>query len=241
MGGTLDEVTRSEAEVNGGNHPERPFVLVAQPSVIDPSRAPEGQHTLWAYCHVPNGSPFDMTDRMEAQIERFAPGFRQRIVAKATRTAVDMEAYNPNFLGGDINGGARRSARPFSAGGPLESVPDPGRGVYLCSASTPPGGGVHGMCGVSAADVVLRERFGRPDAAARPRRGRSGGAPDRMGRLVTPPGRRRRFMGAGHLAPRCSSRRPRNTSSASGSAIVRVTRTCSSSRRSCDTNTSVPP
>jgi phytoene dehydrogenase-like protein len=161
VGGTLEEVTRSEAEVNAGHHPERPFVLVAQPSLIDPTRAPEGQHTLWGYCHVPNGSPVDMTDRMEAQIERFAPGFRERVVARATRTAVDMEAYNPNFLGGDINGGAsslrQTFVRPVPRWNPYRT---PVEGTYLCSASTPPGGGVHGMCGFLAARAALHDRFG---------------------------------------------------------------------------------
>ncbi|HWE66485.1 MAG TPA: NAD(P)/FAD-dependent oxidoreductase [Acidimicrobiales bacterium] len=160
VGGTLDEVARSEAEVHAGRHPEHPFVLVVQPSVVDPSRAPAGQHTLWAYCHVPNGSAVDMTERIEAQIERFAPGFRDRVLARATRTATQTEAYNPNFLGGDINGGRaslRQTAfRPVARWNPYRTPLD---GTYLCSASTPPGGGVHGMCGYLAARTALRDRF----------------------------------------------------------------------------------
>jgi phytoene dehydrogenase-like protein len=161
VGGTLDEIAQSEASVRAGRHPDRPFTLVAQPSVIDPTRAPAGHHTLWAYCHVPNGSGADMTEQIEAQIERFAPGFRDRILARVTRTAVQTEAYNPNFLGGDINGGAatlRQTAfRPVARWNPYRT---PLEGVYLCSASTPPGGGVHGMCGYLAARSALRERFG---------------------------------------------------------------------------------
>jgi phytoene dehydrogenase-like protein len=161
VGGTLDEVARSESEVHAGRHPEHPFVLVVQPCVVDPERAPAGGHTLWAYCHVPNGSPFDMTDCMEAQIERFAPGFRDRILAKVTRTAVQTEAYNPNYLGGDINGGRaslrQTIFRPVPRWNPYRT---PVEGTYLCSASTPPGGGVHGMCGYLAARTALRDRFG---------------------------------------------------------------------------------
>jgi len=163
VGGTFDEVARSEADVNAGRHPEQPFVLVVQPTVVDPTRAPAGQHTLWAYCHVPNGSTVDMTDRIEQQIDRFAPGFRDRVLARVTRTATQSEAYNPNFLGGDINGGAatlRQTAfRPVARWNPYRTPLD---GVYLCSASTPPGGGVHGMCGFLAATTALRDRFDLP-------------------------------------------------------------------------------
>ena len=172
VGGTFDEVARSEAAVRAGRHAERPFVLVAQPSVVDPTRAPEGKHTLWAYCHVPNGSSVDMTERMEAQIERFAPGFRDLVLARAVRRADQAEAHNPNLLGGDVNGGAatlRQTVfRPVARWNPYRTPVD---GVYLCSASTPPGGGVHGMCGVAAAEVVLRERFGfgRSGGRGRPR------------------------------------------------------------------------
>jgi phytoene dehydrogenase-like protein len=161
VGGTFDEVARSEAAVRAGRHAERPFVLVAQPSVVDPTRAPDGQHTLWAYCHVPNGSDVDMCDRMEQQIERFAPGFRDRVRARSVRTAAQAEAYDPNLLGGDVNGGAatlRQTVfRPVARWNPYRT---PLEGVYLCSASTPPGGGVHGMCGVWAARSALMDRFG---------------------------------------------------------------------------------
>src|SRR5580692_11572159 len=160
VGGTFDEVARAEAAVQAGRHAEQPFVLVAQPCVVDPTRAPAGKHTLWAYCHVPNGSPVDMTERMETQIERFAPGFRDLVLARSVRTADQAEAHNPNLLGGDINGGAatlRQTVfRPVARWNPYRT---PLEGVYLCSASTPPGGGVHGMCGVAAAEVALRERF----------------------------------------------------------------------------------
>ncbi len=160
VGGTFEEVARAEAAVRAGRHAEEPFVLVVQACVVDPTRAPAGAHTLWAYCHVPNGSDVDMTERMEAQIERFAPGFKDRVLARAVRTAAEAEAHNPNLLGGDVNGGAqtlRQTAfRPVARWNPYRT---PVAGVYLCSASTPPGGGVHGMCGVAAAEVVLRERF----------------------------------------------------------------------------------
>jgi phytoene dehydrogenase-like protein len=161
VGGTLEEVALSESEIHAGRHAERPFSLVVQPGVVDPSRAPAGRQTLWAYCHVPNGSPVDMTDRIEAQIERFAPGFRQRILARATRRADEAEAYDPNLLGGDVNGGAatlrQTFFRPVAHWNPYRT---PVTGVYLCSASTPPGGGVHGMCGYWAARAALRDRFG---------------------------------------------------------------------------------
>jgi len=160
VGGTFDEVARAEAAVHAGRHAEQPFVLVAQPCVVDPTRAPEGKHTLWGYCHVPNGSSVDMTERMEAQIERFAPGFRDLVLARSVRLASEAEAHNPNLLGGDVNGGAatlRQTVfRPVARWNPYRT---PVEGVYLCSASTPPGGGVHGMCGVAAAEVALRDRF----------------------------------------------------------------------------------
>lgn len=161
VGGAFEEVARSEAAVRAGRHPERPFVLLAQPSMVDPTRAPEGKQTLWAYCHVPNGSDVDMHERMEQQIERFAPGFRDRVLARTVRTAAEAEAHNPNLLGGDVNGGAatlRQTVfRPVARWNPYRT---PLEGVYLCSASTPPGGGVHGMCGVWAAQTALRDRFG---------------------------------------------------------------------------------
>lgn len=162
LGGTFSEVARSEAEVNAGRHPERPFCLVAQPGVVDPTRAPAGFHTLWGYCHVPPGSSVDMSGRIEAQIERFAPGFADLILARSVRTAADIERYNPNYVGGDINGGAatlrQTLFRPTPRWNPYRTgLP----GVYLCSSSTPPGGGVHGMCGLGAAQTVLADLGGR--------------------------------------------------------------------------------
>jgi len=145
-----------------GKHSERPFVLVAQQSLFDPTRAPEGHHTGWVYCHVPHGSSVDMTAAIEAQIERFAPGFRDVVLHRATRSAVEMERYNPNYIGGDITGGANTLrqviARPTLGLSPY-ATPDPR--VYLCSASTPPGGGVHGMCGYHAAEAALRRGLHR--------------------------------------------------------------------------------
>jgi phytoene dehydrogenase-like protein len=163
IGGTFEEVARSEAEVNAGGHPERPYCLVAQPCLVDPARAPEGRHTLWAYCHVPNGSDVDMTDRIEAQIERFAPGFRDLILARSTTTATATEEHNPSYVGGDINAGAatlrQMLFRPTARWNPYRTAL---RGVYLCSAATPPGGGVHGMCGLGAARTALHD-IGRTD------------------------------------------------------------------------------
>ena len=132
-------------------------MLLAQQSLFDPTRAPAGKHTAWAYCHVPNGSGADMTDRIEAQIERFAPGFRDLILARHTMGPADMEAYNPNYVGGDINAGVQDLRQLFTR--PVaRSVPysTPAKGLYICSASTPPGGGVHGMCGYWAARAALR-------------------------------------------------------------------------------------
>lgn len=158
VGGTFSEVAQSEADVTAGRHPDRPFCLVTQPSIIDPSRAPDGKHTLWAYCHVPNGSNVDMTERIEAQIERFAPGFRDLILAKVTTTAVQAEQHNPSYVGGDIGAGAatlRQTVfRPTAQWNPYRTGI---KGVYLCSASTPPGGGVHGMCGEGAANTALHD------------------------------------------------------------------------------------
>src|SRR5580704_10237291 len=127
VGGSFDEVARAEAEVHRGRHPAQPFVLVAQPGVVDPTRAPAGKHTLWAYCHVPNGSSVDMSERMEAQIERFAPGFRDRVLARAVRTASEAESYNPNLLGGDVNGGAATLRQTVFRAVP-EPLPDGARG-----------------------------------------------------------------------------------------------------------------
>jgi phytoene dehydrogenase-like protein len=158
LGGTFEEVARSESEVAVGKVPERPYCIVAQPGVVDPTRAPAGKQTLWAYCHVPAGSTADMADRIEAQIERFAPGFRDLILARAVRTAAGMEQYNPNYVGGDINSGAgtlrQTIFRPTARWNPYRTAL---RGVYLCSASTPPGGGVHGMCGAWAARTALAD------------------------------------------------------------------------------------
>ncbi|HEX3818044.1 MAG TPA: NAD(P)/FAD-dependent oxidoreductase, partial [Chthoniobacterales bacterium] len=160
VGGTLEEIAHAEREVARGRHAERPFVLVAQQSLFDETRAPEGRHTLWAYCHVPNGSNRDMNDAIERQIERFAPGFRDCILARHTSRPADLESHNPNLIGGDINGGAndlwQLFARPVVSPTPYRT---PLPGVYLCSSSTPPGGGVHGMCGYHAARAALRERF----------------------------------------------------------------------------------
>jgi phytoene dehydrogenase-like protein len=158
VGGTFAEVARSEAEVAAGQHPEHPFCLVAQAGVVDPGRAPDGKQTLWGYCHVPSGSTVDMSGRIEAQIERFAPGFRDLILAKSVRTAVQMEEYNPNDVGGDVSAGAatlrQTFFRPTVRWNPYRTGIS---GVYLCSASTPPGGGVHGMCGAWAARTVLAD------------------------------------------------------------------------------------
>ena len=156
LGGTLAELTASEAAVWAGHAPESPYVLFAQPTIFDPSRAPAGQHTAWGYCHVPNGSTADMTDRIEAQVERFAPGFRDLILQRHVYTPATLEAHNPNYVGGDINGGVLDWWQLFTR--PVTSL-DPyhcGNNLYLCSSSTPPGGGVHGMCGLHAAKSVLR-------------------------------------------------------------------------------------
>lgn len=161
LGGTLEEITQSERTIARGRIPERPFVLVAQQSLFDPKRAPEGKHTLWAYCHVPHASAHDMTEAIETQIERFAPGFRDCVLARYSRKAVNFVATNPNMIGGDISGGANDLwhliARPVLSPVPYRT---PIPGVYLCSSSTPPGGGVHGMCGYHAARTALREIFG---------------------------------------------------------------------------------
>lgn len=156
VGGTLEEIAAAERETCAGRHPERPFVLVAQPSLCDPSRAPAGKHTLWAYCHTPQGSTVDMRERIERQIERFAPGFRDTILAVHTHDCARMEAYNPNYHGGDIVGGMadwrQLLTRPIASLNPWRT---PNPRLFLCSASTPPAGGVHGMCGAHAARAVL--------------------------------------------------------------------------------------
>jgi phytoene dehydrogenase-like protein len=158
VGGTEAEIAAGERAVWRGEHPERPFVLLAQQTLFDPSRAPQGKHTVWAYCHVPNGSTFDMTGRIEAQIERFAPGFCDRVLARSVISPLEMEKYNANYLGGDINGGVQ-DLRQLYTRPTARLVPysTPARGIYLCSSSTPPGGGVHGMSGYYAAKAALKE------------------------------------------------------------------------------------
>ena len=157
LGGTLEEIVASEASVNRGEHPERPYVLVAQPTLFDPSRAPDGQHIAWVYCHVPNGSQLDMTGLIEAQIERFAPGFCRRVLAFNTRNPLQMEAYNPNYVGGDINAGVQDLWQQFTRPAVrLDPYSTPLRRIFLCSSATPPGGGVHGMCGYYAAQSALK-------------------------------------------------------------------------------------
>jgi len=156
LGGTLDEIAVSEREAWEGIHCERPFVLLSQPSLFDHTRAPAGKHTAWAYCHVPSGSTRNMTGAIEHQIERFAPGFKDTVLARHTMNCADYEAYNPNFVGGDIVGGVtdwrQLLTRPVVR---LRPHTTPARDIFLCSASTPPGGGVHGMCGYWAAEAAL--------------------------------------------------------------------------------------
>lgn len=174
LGGDLEEIARSEAAPWKGRVAERPFVLLAQPSLFDDTRAPPGRHTAWAYCHVPHGWDGDATDLIEAQVERFAPGFRDRILGRAVLGPAALERHNPNLVGGDIGGGVQdvgqlffrpvRSLRPYRT---------PSPGLYLCSSSTPPGGGVHGMCGFHAARTVLADLFSR----AAPGGGRTRAAP----------------------------------------------------------------
>jgi phytoene dehydrogenase-like protein len=157
LGGTLDEIVASEDAAVSGRHHERPFVLLVQPSLFDPTRAPEGRHTAWAYCHVPNGSTKDMTEAIESQVERFAPGFRDLIASRSAMDSAEVERRNPNYVGGDINGGAQDLRQLFTrpVARPIPySTPVPG--VFLCSSCTPPGGGVHGMSGYWAARAALR-------------------------------------------------------------------------------------
>ena len=161
VGGTAEEVMQSEHEMGNGKVPEKPFVLVAQQSLFDSTRAPAGKHTGWAYCHVPSGCTSDMTEKIEQQIERFAPGFRDLILARATRSPAEYEAYNPSMIGGDLGGGANDlwqfMFRPVMRWNPY-TTPNPQ--LFLCSSSTPPGGGVHGMCGYWAAKAALKRQFG---------------------------------------------------------------------------------
>lgn len=161
IGNTLSEIAASEQQSWDGVHSESPFVLLAQQSLFDSSRAPEGKHTGWAYCHVPKGSNVDMTENIEKQVERFAPGFRDLILAKHTMNTAQVEEYNPNYIGGDINGGAidlgQLFTRPALRWSPYKTS---AKGLYICSSSTPPGGGVHGMCGYYAAKRALKDIFG---------------------------------------------------------------------------------
>jgi phytoene dehydrogenase-like protein len=156
LGGTLAEIAASERAAWRGEIAERPFVLLAQPSLFDPARAPAGKHTVWGYCHVPNGSAVPMLERIEAQIERFAPGFRELVLARHVMSPSDLEQRNPNFVGGDINGGSADLGQ-FFLRPTIGMYSTPVRGLYICSASTPPGGGVHGMCGYFAARRALRD------------------------------------------------------------------------------------
>jgi phytoene dehydrogenase-like protein len=161
LGGTLDEISASEWGAWSGRPVERPFMILAQHTLFDPSRAPEGKHTAWAYCHVPNGWDGDMTERMETQVERFAPGFRELVLGRSVFAPADLHARNRNLVGGDVNGGTmdlgQLLARPALRLNPYRT---PLRGVYLCSSATPPGGGVHGMCGYSAALTALKDGSG---------------------------------------------------------------------------------
>jgi phytoene dehydrogenase-like protein len=157
IGGPAEEIVASEDAVWRGEAPERPYMIVAQQSLFDDSRAPAGKHTLWGYCHVPNGSTVDMTERMEAQIERFAPGFRDLILARQAMGPADVEAYNPNYVGGDINGGVQDLRQLYTRPAiRLNPYSTPVDGLYICSSATPPGGGVHGMCGYLAAQAALK-------------------------------------------------------------------------------------
>ncbi|WP_336721703.1 phytoene desaturase family protein [Paraflavisolibacter sp. H34] len=160
LGNTLGEIVASEQTIAQGGHPERPFVLLAQQSLFDSTRAPEGKHTAWGYCHVPNGSTVDMTDIIERQVERFAPGFRDRIIGRSTMNAVQMQEYNANYIGGDINGGIQDVTQLFTRPAlRLSPYRTSAKGLYICSSSTPPGGGVHGMCGYHAAKRALKDVF----------------------------------------------------------------------------------
>ena len=163
LGGTMGEIAAAERDVARGKIPERPFVLIAQQSLFDETRAPGDRHTLWAYCHVPFDCKLDVSDRIESQIERFAPNFRDCVLACHKTGPADLARSNPNLIGGDISGGAANLmqliARPILSPKPYRT---PLPGVYLCSSSTPPGGGVHGMCGYHAGRAALNEVFSKP-------------------------------------------------------------------------------
>jgi phytoene dehydrogenase-like protein len=167
LSGSLQQVSAAEAAVNAGKFPERPFVLLGQPSLVDETRAPAGLHTVWAYCHVPHGSSIDALPAIEAELERYAPGFRDLVVQRATRTALELSQYSPNYVGGDISGGVSDLTQLFFR--PVLRVDPyatPNRSLFLCSSSTPPGGGVHGMCGYWAAQSALYKVFGRRERVA---------------------------------------------------------------------------
>ena len=160
LGGTFEQIAASERAVWEGGHVDRPYCIIAQQSLPDPSRAPEGKHTLWGYCHVPNGYPKDMTGAIEDQVERAAPGFKDLILARATRSPADLERENANYVGGDINGGVQDIFQLFTRPVPrINPYSTPIEGLYLCSSSTPPGGGVHGMCGHFAARSAIKKHF----------------------------------------------------------------------------------
>lgn len=161
LGGTYAEIAAAEDEVAHGKHPDKPFVIAAQPSVFDDTRAPAGKHTLWAYCHVPHGSTVEMTARIEDQIERFAPGFRDLVLARTTSGPTVLEQHNANYIGGDINGGVQDLRQLYTRPTPnfIDPYATPNRRIYLCSSSTPPGGGVHGMSGYHAAKSALRRAW----------------------------------------------------------------------------------
>jgi phytoene dehydrogenase-like protein len=156
LGGTFGEIAAAEQAIWRGKLAEKPYVLLAQQSPFDPSRAPDGKHTAWAYCHVPFGSSVDATSYIEDQIERFAPGFRKRILMRHVHSPANMEAYNPNYIGGDITGGAMDLGQMFTRP-TISTYRTPVKGIYLCSSSTPPGPGVHGMCGYNAAQAALKD------------------------------------------------------------------------------------
>jgi phytoene dehydrogenase-like protein len=158
LGAGLEEIEASERAPWRGTIAEKPFVLLAQPTLFDATRAPAGKHIAWAYCHVPNGSNADVSDRIEQQIERFAPGFRTRILKRHVLTTTSLESYNPNLVGGDFSGGSAQLDQLF-ARPTWRRYRTPLRNLYLCSASTPPGGGVHGMCGYWAAQAALSDHF----------------------------------------------------------------------------------
>jgi phytoene dehydrogenase-like protein len=155
LGGTIEEIARSEYASRHGEVAERPFTLVVQPTLFDPTRAPAGKHVAWVYCHVPNASTVDMTSRIEAQLERFAPGFRDCVLERHVSSPAVLERMDANLVGGDVMGG-EMSIRQFAFRPALGGYYTGTKNLYLCSASTPPGGGVHGMCGYHAARMALR-------------------------------------------------------------------------------------